>query len=82
MSGSMRTKNSTLKVPCTYRNAQFLLLLRKKKYPPRLYATIKIPASIHLSNRLGFVCCISSKVELELKLPNKKKGSQESKCLE
>lgn len=64
-----------------YRNAQFLLLLRKKKTTPRLYATIKISASVHLSNSLGFVCCISAKVELELNLPNKKKGSQESKYL-
>lgn len=81
MSGRVRTKNSILKIPYTYRNAQFLLLLRKK-YPPRYYVAIKRSASIHLSNSLRFVCCISAKVELELKLPNKTKGSQESKCLE
>ena len=56
-------------------NAQFLIFLRKKKYSPRFYVTIKRSASIHLSNGRGFGCCWSAKAELELKLHDKKKGS-------
>ena len=61
-------------MPNANTNVQFPLTFERKQIFPNIsHVTIKRSASIHLFNRLGFVCCASAKVELGLQQFNKKK---------
>lgn len=75
MSCRVRTKNSILEIPNTKRNAHFLSFLREKNIPQDFTLPLKDQqASIHLIALVSYGRW-SAKAELELKLPNKEKGS-------